>query len=438
MMRQLLCVLCLTSVSALAEDGQVLKLDDAVRLTLLHQPIMREAQATTDQKRAQQDEARAPLLPQVTGQLTRLWRTTNYAPGTIPGVNSVSGISVSGASWHLGNYYNPEQVQATQLLWDFNYTLGKFNAAREATRAQEDTEKATQLTVVLTARTAFFAARANKDLVKVAKDTLHDQDAHLEQTKSFVQVGTQPEISLATAETNKANALVQLITAQNNYDVSKATLNQAMGVEQSTDYEVADESLPPLPSEDGTTDQLLGEALAARPEFAAIQHQVDSQHYLKDSAFGGFFPAIYAETTGTDNGTAIGNLVPNFNAGVYLTWNIFQGLLTPAQVREQEADIANLEAQRDALRLQVRLQVDQARLAVKAAKAALTAAKEALVNANEQLRLAEGRYQTGGGSIIELEDAQVAQTSGAAQLVGADYNLSSARAQLLQALGRRP
>ena len=50
--------------------------------------------------------------------------------------------------------------------------------------------------------------------------------------------------------------------------------------------------------------------------------------------------------------------------------------------------------------------------------------------------LAEGRYQAGVGNIIELGDAQVAQTSAAAQAVQAEYNLATARAQLGRALGR--
>ena len=60
----------------------------------------------------------------------------------------------------------------------------------------------------------------------------------------------------------------------------------------------------------------------------------------------------------------------------------------------------------------------------------------AAVNAKERLRLAERRYQTGVGSLIDLGDAQVAQTTAAAQLVQAEFTLSTARAQLVRALGR--
>ncbi|HEX4619952.1 MAG TPA: TolC family protein, partial [Myxococcaceae bacterium] len=305
-----------------------------------------------------------------------------------------------------------------------------------AAHSQEDTEKATLLQVVLIARTAFFQARATKDLVQVAKDTLKNQDAHLAQTKGFVQVGTQPEIALATAETNRANALVQEITAENNYEVAKATLNQAMGVEQSTSYDVNNDSLQAVADEDADTDKLMVEALAARPEFAAVEHQLEGQRDLRSAAFGGYFPTLSAQTNFTDNGTSLNNLTWNWNAALVLNWSIFSGLLSPAQVREQDANIASLEAQRDALRLQVRLGVEQARLAVRAAKTSFAASQEALLNANEQLRLAEGRFKTGVGSIIELGDAQVTQTNAAAQKVQAEYSVASARAQLLQALGR--
>jgi outer membrane protein len=95
-----------------------------------------------------------------------------------------------------------------------------------------------------------------------------------------------------------------------------------------------------------------------------------------------------------------------------------------------------VDALRGAEELQVRLDVDSARLAVRAAKATIGAADDAVTSAREQLRLAEQRFATGVGNIIELNDAQVAYSSAAAQVVQAHYSLASARAQLLAALGR--
>jgi outer membrane protein len=169
---------------------------------------------------------------------------------------------------------------------------------------------------------------------------------------------------------------------------------------------------------------------------ASLEGQARAQQATIGSVRGGYLPSLGVSTAIDDAGPALGNTVLNWNATATLTWNLFQGGLTRAQDREAQANLTGLEAQVAAIRQQVRLDVDQARLAVRADKAALAAAGEALVNARERLRLAEGRYQIGVGSAIELGDAQVALTSAAAQRVQADYNLSSARAQLLRALGR--
>jgi len=81
--------------------------------------------------------------------------------------------------------------------------------------------------------------------------------------------------------------------------------------------------------------------------------------------------------------------------------------------------------------------VQRAAAAVRAAHASLVAAEEALVAANQRLRLADGRYAAGVGSIIELSDAELGAANAGAQRVAAEYTLSTARAALILALGRR-
>ena len=105
-------------------------------------------------------------------------------------------------------------------------------------------------------------------------------------------------------------------------------------------------------------------------------------------------------------------------------------------MREARALTAALRAQYEMQRQQVRAEVEQARLGVRAAKAAIGAAQEAAANARIRLTLAEGRYQAGVGSVIELSDSQVALTTASAQEVQARYNLATVRARLLQALGQ--
>jgi len=70
---------------------------------------------------------------------------------------------------------------------------------------------------------------------------------------------------------------VQLITAQNAYDVAKAQLNQAMGVEGPIDYQIESPAANPVDGEDKNTDDLLPSAIKARPDLQALADQVKAQ-----------------------------------------------------------------------------------------------------------------------------------------------------------------
>src|SRR5215471_1809226 len=411
---------------------EVLSLDEAVKMALALQPQLRQMHAGTDAAYARADEARSSLLPRL--DLTGIYTCTTANFTARPGAFPYTQTAAAPASFRSFNYYQLGAT-ASQLLWDFNLTWDRWRSFQSAAEAQRYSEYSLRLQTVLSVQVAYFTVRARKDLVGVAEENLANQRRHLQQIEGFVRVGTRPEIDLAQARTDEANARVQLITAENNYETSKAQLNQAIGVEQSTDYDIADETFPPFREEDEPTDPLMQQALKARPEFATLDQQVRAQQLIVSSARGGYLPSISLGASFTDNGPALDSLTWNWSAQLQVQWSIFQGLLTSSQVREARANLVSVEAQRDILRQQVRLEVEQARLALRGAKAALVAAGEALENARLRLRLAERRYQTGVGDVIELGDAQVALTNAAAQEVGARFNLSVARAQLLKALG---
>jgi outer membrane protein len=424
-------------LAALLAAGRVVTLEEAVTASRQSQPLLREAHANTDAAVARADEARAPLLPQLNANAnyfltnsrnTNVTTSTNGTPVTTTGTGNGS-FDLRG-TWQ-------GSLALNQLIYDFGATIDKWKAAKAQADAQRSTEIATVLQSDFTVRSTFFLTRADKALVKVAQDTLDQQMKHRQQTEGFVRAGTQPEIALAQAKTNEANARVALIQAQNNYETAKVTLNQAMGVVASTDYDVEDKPFPNIDVEDGQLEALNDEAVKARPEIASIQELINVNQLTIGSVKGNYLPAISGQATVGEAGPALNNLSTGVSLGVVLSWNLFAGGLTTAQLHEAQANLGNVLAQLDLEKLQIRVDVNAALLAVKAAKSSLSATAEALENAKLQLRLAEQRYQVGVGSSIELTDAQVALTAAAGQSVQADDNLSTARAQLLRALGRQ-
>jgi len=407
-------------------------LNEAIAEALRRHPSLHQARATVDVSEARVEEARAPQLPQVTGTVLAQRTTGNFAPR--PGVAGAN----AAATWNATTYnYFSVGATAQQLIYDFGQTPERWRAAAATREASELTAVATETQIVANVRRAYFQARAQKDLVKVAGDAVANQEKHVRQTEGLVGQGLRPEIDRARARTDLANAKVQWVAAQNGDANAYAALAQAIGLPVDRSVDVGSDELGPLPEEDFSLPKLVEAALRERPELAVFARQRRAQEALVRSARGGYGPSLVAQAGASLAGTHVDALVPNWYVDGLLTWPLFQGGLTRGQVKEAEANLRVVAAQEETFRLGVRVDVEQAALGVHAAKTNLAASQEAVSNAKEQLRLAEGRYGAGLGSAIELGDAQVAATQAAAQEVGTRYALAVARATLAGALGQR-
>lgn len=414
---------------AQAASVHVLTLEEAERVAQERQPQLRVARAGTQAAEGRADQAHSGLLPQLSATARYQRSTANLIPN--PGITGRS----AGTSLDTFNFFN-NSVGLSQLVWDFGQTSGRWRASQATAQATADQERLTGQQVILQVRSAFFTARANKAVLGVARENLTNQRRHLDQIQGFVQAGTRPQIDLSQARADTANAEVTVINADNAYVTSKVALNQAMGVEGPIDYEVSDQAMAPFPEEDQELDPLLKQALETRPDVSSAVQQINVQQLTLRSVQGAYGPTLSANAGFTQGGTALNDLGWNLSAGLTLSWQLYQGGFTVGQVHEAEANLAGAVAQLDAVRQQVRLEVDQARLAVRAAKASLGASKEALTAARERLQQAEARYQNGAGSVIELGDAQIAEAQAGVQVAQSDLGLATARAQLLKALGR--
>jgi outer membrane protein len=426
-----------------ALGARTVTLDEAERAAAAQRPDIRVADANVAAGVARDEQARAPLLPQV--KIESLYeRTTGNRPQKPGRPNNYPN------SWQTYNWFD-SQVSATQMIWDFGQTTNRWRAARAHAVALGDSARSTRLQAIADVRAAYFRAEAERSLVGVARQTLGNRQRHLEQIRGFVHAGTRPDIDLAQAVADEANARVQVIKADNGYAVARAELNQAMGTTGGTDYDVADDAFPPQPGEDADLGALIDEAIHARPDLAAMDAQIRAQELTLRATRNGYWPTLNLIAGGESQGQSFerthvldnfGNVVPyggmtwNLFGGVALTWPIFQGLLTRGQVHEAGANLDALRAQHDALVQQVWVAVEQAALAVRAAREALVASGQALAGAQARLKMADGRYAAGVGSIIELSDAELAAALAGAQQVSATYDLATARAALCLALGR--
>ena len=140
----------------LALTARTVTLEDAERAAAAQRPDIRLADANVAAGVARDEQARAPLLPQV--KIESLYeRTTGNRPQKPGRTNNYPN------TFDTFNWFD-SQVDATQMIWDFGQTPNRFRAARARAVALGDSARATRLQAIADVRAAYFRAVAGKSL----------------------------------------------------------------------------------------------------------------------------------------------------------------------------------------------------------------------------------------------------------------------------------
>jgi outer membrane protein len=427
----------LHALIVLGAAQSVLTLATAEANTRQNLPAIHVAVAQTAAQKAVRDQVFSGYMPQLSASIQYFPLQTGTAGQAVASgaklpANTALTEVLAGQTATFG-------VTANQLIYDFNQTIDKIKAADQSVVVQQRNESVVWNNVLLTMRSAYFIAQEDKALIQVAQETLDDDQKHVDEMSAFVKAGTHPPIDLAQAQQQRAAAQYQLISAQGAYEQAKANLQLAMGLNAPPDYDVTTDLFPAVPGEESTTDALLPEALAARPEIKFVQDQIDAQRLTIAADKAGWLPSISATANGSGSWTDFAGgslLVPRASAGFTFAWPFYLGGFTQAVTRQAEANIVQFQAQLDAQTQQVRNDVDVARVAVTTGKGQVDSSQEALNYAQEQLKLANGQYAAGVAIALAVFDAEVAVTTSGGTLAQSVAALAIARAQLLRALGR--
>lgn len=440
-----------------------LTLSTAIDLALRQHPQVNAAAAAELAAAARIDQARAGWLPQI-GASAQLSGSYTYQTGLSPSVRMANGMPVLDANGvpiidtpvaDRSQARYSAQVSVQQLLTDFTRTPARMAQARASARAARGDLDQSKAQIALNAVTSYCAVLQAEALYDSAGLNLAQQRQRLAQAESFLQIGTKPEIDALTARTAVAQADLALLQAQNTVLQNRVQLLVSLGITDPAWLRrpLGDTPLEPLPEESASADALLDQALKGRPDVAALREReaaavenlraVRGQYLpqLNLNGAAGLAGNIGGPSTGSVGGQLLTNVPTNgaptlsLNGALVLSWNAFDGLQTPAQIREAEATLAQTRANLESARQQVRGTLQQALFGVQNARQSLQSAEAVLRQAELQRETAMGRYQAGVGNIIEVGDAQASAASARAQVAQAQFQLAVARAALKFQLG---
>ncbi len=407
--------------------GRVLTLDACIAIALEAQPSIQATLYDYAAARARVREAFSPLLPQLAGTATATRsNSTVLTTSTATGRTVAVVVSRQPADTFLA------QVQLSQLLFDFGKTLAATQVARKLAEVSAEGVELQRQLITLTVKEAYTNILLAQRLIRVQEQALERAELNLSSAKGFVDVGAQPLSTAVRAEVDVANAKVDLINARNALRTARVALNTAMAVDASAQTEIKDN----LEYEPTTIDRaaLRAEAIRQSPEYRQARLQSSAAEAGVQAASRNFLPNISG--TGSYGGTQL-DLNPTWSLGLAFTWNIFDGGNRVAAYDEAKANLGAASARVKVAELTLIQNLEQAEIAVEAAQERIQAARVLIASSQENFRLAQGRFDVGVGTILELTDAQLAltQASNTEAQALADYRI--ALAQLDRAAGRR-
>jgi outer membrane protein len=409
---------------AAPDSRSPITLEQAETTALANQPRMLAAQLRARSSAERIRAARAGYQPTVALNATGV-RVADAGTSTAAGNITTSAVSDRFA--YGGNL--------TQMVTDFGRTSALVNSARATANAQGELATLTRAQVRLNVRQSYYQVLGAEAILRASQAALNNRALVSRQLSALAASELKSTLDVNFANVLQSEAELAVVRAESAVAQQRSHLATAMGSKTpiaSTLVHVpaTPEALPPTP------ESLLAQSMTQRADLSALQSQQKAAaefalaekrlSYPTLNVLGAAGEVPFHDHTLHDNYAAAGfNLnIPILNGGAF-------------RARQAEAELeANARTRdTDELRLEVGEQVRDSWYRANEAYRSLDVTARLVLQSKEALRLAQDRYDAGLGSIVELNEAQLNETSAEITAADATYTYLSRRAELDYAAG---
>jgi outer membrane protein len=419
------CVPRLVSGEPIVVDPAPMSLKDCLDYGATHSTAARLGRLDVDIARTQVGQARSLALPQLT------------LDATYRRLDEVQEVDFGQGPSALGNLDNYEVVAGvSQLL----YGGGQVGAALRAAALAREHAHASKLEIdadlIRDITVQFYGLLLAEEAVRVQTASVEQLEAYAKQTETREQNGAVSEFDLLTAKVRLANEKPKLIAARNQRDLAVAAFSTLLNHPGT----VAVTGTLSMVEIDLSLEEMEALALDNRQALRRSQIRVDlSREDIASSRSDGM-PSLRAFFN--YHGANAYQFVAfqddwewHWNAGLTLSWNIWDGDLTRQTVRQKRYAYAQRQTEYDAMRQSILLEVRQAYMSLQHARESLAASGDSVALAERALEIARSRYESGLSTYIEFTDANLALSTARLTRAQALHDHAVARAEVIYACG---
>jgi outer membrane protein TolC len=412
-------------------SAEQLSIDDVAKLTVAN---LSELQAAREHATAASESSKgagARLLPSVhVMDEYQYWKDPFKVPFNLPGLPPGPALQVRDANT------NTFVASARQPLLGLLHGTENYKARSkqaDATSANVEVNEADARIDVELEYLRLFQAKARSDIAKASAQELASE---VTETEARVKAGTLTNSDLLRIQVAEASAQQQVIVADAEATVSRATILSAVG--RSPD-DTATEFLSPdaLLAQADVPASEPAQAVARRPEMKAAKLRAEAAgHDERERAYA-LLPEVDLEGAfvRTD-----GNVFAPKNSGyvgIKADWAIWEWGAKNDAKKAAAAEARAAEYDIDATKRRVLREVTARKATLGSAASAVTLARQTIASAEEAYRVTEAQVRAGTNTTTDLLNAEAALTQARLQLENARYAQAAARILLERALGVR-
>jgi outer membrane protein TolC len=397
-----------------SDVGETLSLEQAVRVSLQNNSLLKASELGVDEAKARLRIASSAYLPKLNFDHT-MTRGNNpvYVFGSLLTQRRFTqenfALDTLNVPPPLNNFQN--RFSATQSVYDFGRTSSRVTQSRVGSRLSEKELEATRSDLIFRVVKAYYQGLLARELVQVAETAVRSARAAEDNARSRLQAGVALESDLLSVQVHRAGQEEELLKAINAQRVAQSALCFELGVPLERQF-VLVRQVTPLSADTTDMATLQSAALQNRPDYGQSQLALQNQELVVKAARSEFLPTISLfgswETDDQSFASRAGN---NWLAGVNLHFNLFNGRADEAKLAESRFQQKRTLAMQAHLAQAIRLQVQKAFLDLETASQRIAVSQQAVSQAEESGRIIRNRYEAGLATVTDLLRAETALTA---------------------------
>ena len=415
-------------------DAQSYSLQQCIDIGLKHNIEILRSRTDIERSRAGKTEALGAFLPGVraSGQWTRYDRDQ---------------IGFRGDNFYVTrNSYN-YSVQAGLTLFD---GMRNFNTVDQSLLNFEASELGymrSRESIIYHVQQGYFNVLRFEQLMKVSESNLARSRGQLERIEEMNAVGSVPKADVFRQQVTVGNDELAVLESRNNFRNALVDFQALLGVNPRPDFQLEKSDIPAsITDEDvagyrvsiGEFTDMVNLALQSRTDYRQSELGVQSAEKSVSIASSGHWPTVsaFAQYSWNNLELADFDVYDRFYYGVSLNVPIFSNFQVSSNVQRSEMYLRDSEYAHEQLHRSIATEIMKALNNLEMAEKNVDISRKKLLSAREDQRIAQERYQLGGGTLLDQITANANLTLAEADVVNARFNYLTAQKQMDYQLGR--